>query len=409
MKTIQKINSIIISAILFTACGSGNNENSNDPSDISAEYYEKEADCNCKEIDVMRRPNGEPMRGKENIYYKVGTRDLFSGTCEEKFGNGKRKLFIQYQDGYKNGEAVYWYEDGQLQGFKNYSMGKNNGEFKRWEEGNKDKLIYLGYFDNGLFVDKGFEYEDGKLKKAWFIANGEKEESEDYSSLVFSKRPGSGNEYEIKLFDKLPDDVLLKYAEEIANTHFKDVSEIIIGKEILYDNVPRIIIHYMDFENSHEEKNAESIRIGSLIAGKFPKYKIPGASRTNTTTNENNIEVEEDETSKDNNIDPVSTLKGTWEGQMSGKNLKLVIESVNGKNITGYNTLGTATRKLTGSYAEYQPDCMDCVGYILTLNEPGDDKWDGVFTIYLIVGGNMNGEWKANNGKKTSEFMLEKK
>ena len=120
-------------------------------------------------------------------------------------------------------------------------------------------------------------------------------------------------------------------------------------------------------------------------------------------------------------------LLGKWYGILRDKELTIVIESIDGSSVIGYNIAGKNNRPLIGTI--YEDDRMgdgECGGeercYKLVLSEPGDDKWDGVFTLYLsncpnhddegnIIDGSYssgNGSWKANSGKLSGEISLVK-
>ena len=120
-------------------------------------------------------------------------------------------------------------------------------------------------------------------------------------------------------------------------------------------------------------------------------------------------------------------LLGKWNGTLRDKKLTVVIESIDGSSVAGYNTAGKNNRPLIGRI--YEDDRMgdgECSGdqscYKLVLSEPGDDKWDGVFTLYLancpnhddegnIIRGSYssgNGKWKSNSGKLSGEISLSK-
>lgn len=119
-------------------------------------------------------------------------------------------------------------------------------------------------------------------------------------------------------------------------------------------------------------------------------------------------------------------LLGKWKGTLRDKSLTIVIENIDGNIVTGYNMVGSNKRPLNGRI--YQNDLEgdgECLGhgdnYKLVLSEPGDNKWDGVFKIYLRFctfendNGEMDGisyigfgDWKANNGTKSGEVNLSK-
>ena len=131
-----------------------------------------------------------------------------------------------------------------------------------------------------------------------------------------------------------------------------------------------------------------------------------------------------DETKNTNSVkSEYRYLLGKWNGKLRDKNLSIVIENIDGKTVTGYNVAGSNKRALKGLI--YPDDrnrggeCLDCIVYKLVLSEPGDDKWDGVFTVYFekyeevnIDGGGFtysgSGKWKSNNGKLSGDIELSK-
>lgn len=126
-------------------------------------------------------------------------------------------------------------------------------------------------------------------------------------------------------------------------------------------------------------------------------------------------------------LNPKKVLLGTWTGSMEGRDLTIVIEKINGSVITGYNKLGNNKRPITGIYYDTEWDQACSKAYEVVLKEPGDDRFDGVFTIKfvgyedqvsndcgIICIGNLKGieaqgSWKAYQGKKYKEFFLIKK
>ncbi|MFM7770155.1 MAG: hypothetical protein ACKO8Q_06310, partial [Bacteroidota bacterium] len=82
-------------------------------------------------------------------------------------------------------------------------------------------------------------------------------------------------------------------------------------------------------------------------------------------------------------------LLGAWTGTLRDKSLTLIIEKIEGNEITGYNVAGKNKRPISGTIMKINNStdgAMGCEGCIrshkLILKEPGDDKWDGFFTLY---------------------------
>ena len=125
--------------------------------------------------------------------------------------------------------------------------------------------------------------------------------------------------------------------------------------------------------------------------------------------------------------DESSVMIGKWTGDMGGKQITIVIEKISGNELFGYNSVGDNKRDIKGTFIVSSWDQACSKAFEATLNEPGDDKWDGVFTIKFVgyedqeegtdgieCKGNLKGQeamgdWKANNGKSTKELTLTKK
>ncbi len=159
------------------------------------------------------------------------------------------------------------------------------------------------------------------------------------------------------------------------------------------------------------------------------------------TTSTNNENVKEKEVEKNNSNNPKENtnstssavnpnyafILGTWNGNLRDKKLTIVIENIQGNIATGYNIAGNNKRPISGTIMEDDRqsggECMgNQMAYKLILKEPGDDKWDGFFTVYFtdcpemddkmekITGHNYNayGEWKAFSGKLSGNVYLTK-
>ena len=124
---------------------------------------------------------------------------------------------------------------------------------------------------------------------------------------------------------------------------------------------------------------------------------------------------------------PKKVILGTWTGQMNNRSLKIVIEKIQGDKLIGYNELGNDKRPISGIFYETGWDQPCSKAYEAVLKQPGNDTFDGVFTIKLIgyedqvsndcgiiCIGNLKGiegqgEWKSYKDKKKHEFFLFKK
>lgn len=118
-------------------------------------------------------------------------------------------------------------------------------------------------------------------------------------------------------------------------------------------------------------------------------------------------------------------LNGEWSGFIEKKELKIVIQSVVGNQLKGYNLVGKNKRPVQGTVTKLnvkrKATCQSnyCGYYKVVLSEPGDHKWDGVFTLEFeatsIDGAEENGIiywnhyadglWKSYDGKLVHQVM----
>ncbi|MFN5418067.1 MAG: hypothetical protein ACK5B9_13495 [Flavobacteriia bacterium] len=100
----------------------------------------------------------------------------------------------------------------------------------------------------------------------------------------------------------------------------------------------------------------------------------------------------------------LDTLKGMYIGDFGGSDIRIVINFISQNHAVGYNIHKGLQRNISGKVIE------DETSVSLELNEPGDNKYDGVFTlVFQKVDFSCKGTWKANDkkiGKKS--FVLEK-
>lgn len=128
---------------------------------------------------------------------------------------------------------------------------------------------------------------------------------------------------------------------------------------------------------------------------------------TNETSKASSTEAAASESSPQENTQESTTtvdrkdhseLIGEWNGTFGKDQLTINIESVDESgNVVGYDEVKGNRRVLSGNLE----------GETFVLKEPGDDKWDGVFT-FTIKDNKAVGIWAANNGKSTKNFALTK-
>jgi hypothetical protein len=151
-----------------------------------------------------------------------------------------------------------------------------------------------------------------------------------------------------------------------------------------------------------------------------PNSDAPESKTESVTNAESSTKTESKASAK---INPYYTfLLGTWKGNLRDKKLTIVIENINGDEVTGYNIAGSNKRPITGVILpdDRNPE-GECAFYKLILKEPGDDQWDGFFTIYFsncvdwdenheneTFSRNGSGEWKAFSGKLSGDVHVSK-
>jgi hypothetical protein len=194
-----------------------------------------------------------------------------------------------------------------------------------------------------------------------------------------------------------------------------------------------VVVFFVMFGTSEKEKvgtSSVSMETNKVLAVHESDAAITTAEAvvTEDPVDEVNQLVDSEEASELLLVDSnYRMILGNWEGVMNKKKLLVVIEEINGDSIYGYNALGSNKRPLRGVYKEGTVDLSCAVVFDLKLHEPGDDKWDGIFTIQLAgsqeQGGDHDGpycegvvnaeksygSWKSNNGKLAHEFTLVKK
>jgi hypothetical protein len=148
---------------------------------------------------------------------------------------------------------------------------------------------------------------------------------------------------------------------------------------------------------------------------------------SNKTKSNEESENQANEPKKESNVkSEYRFMLGKWTGELRDKKLTILIDHIDGTTISGYNVAGSNKRPVKGKIYEtndtegaemgrligqYSPN----KAFKVILSEPGDDKWDGVFTIFFEyynnedgMGYHGSGSWKANNGKLSGNVMLSK-
>lgn len=98
------------------------------------------------------------------------------------------------------------------------------------------------------------------------------------------------------------------------------------------------------------------------------------------------------------------TLRGLYTGDFGDGFINVVLTYVNEKKAIGYNVHKGLQRNISGSVVQKKDQ------FELTLNEPGDNKFDGIFTLIISKkDGSVNANWTANDPKiPAKKFKLKK-
>lgn len=150
--------------------------------------------------------------------------------------------------------------------------------------------------------------------------------------------------------------------------------------------------------------NALFIGLSSLLlitsCSSDPELKTANEPTEQTSAGSDSVAVEEwfPETDFD-------TLRGLYTGDFGDGFINVVLTYVNDKKAIGYNVHKGLQRNISGAVVQKKDQ------FELTLNEPGDNKFDGVFTLIISKkDGSVNASWKANDPKiKSKTFKLKKK
>lgn len=98
------------------------------------------------------------------------------------------------------------------------------------------------------------------------------------------------------------------------------------------------------------------------------------------------------------------TLKGMYIGEFGGSDIRIILNYVSSKNAIGYNIHKGLQRNLNGKVTRSGNSIK------LVLNEPGDNKFDGIFTIdFIDEDEHPKGIWEPNDKNLPKRnFRLEK-
>ena len=110
------------------------------------------------------------------------------------------------------------------------------------------------------------------------------------------------------------------------------------------------------------------------------------------------VEIQPEMVAEDNfNYD---TLQGIYSGDFAGSSIRIIVSYASGSNAIGYNIHKGLQRNLTGKVLNSNDTIY------MTLAEPGDHEYDGVFTL-TFVGEDQNPSamWVSNSGEIKAKFF----
>lgn len=128
----------------------------------------------------------------------------------------------------------------------------------------------------------------------------------------------------------------------------------------------------------------------------------PAAVQNNLTAEKTSADsIAREEWFPETNFD---TLRGLYTGDFGDGFINVVLTYVNDKKAIGYNVHKGLQRNISGSVVQKKDR------FELTLNEPGDNQFDGIFTLIISKkDGSVNANWTANDPKIPSKkFKLKK-
>jgi antitoxin component YwqK of YwqJK toxin-antitoxin module len=252
--TWQKLKGFLMfNLIVFISSCSSTPDNGQEMS--SEDLKEIEADCDCAQIDFKRDAFGNKIKG--SLTYNINTEQVFSGTCEEKWGDNSRKQIRQYSNGELHGIIASWDEEGTLRQHLNYSNGKSDGLQRVW---NADGIL-TKYTErvNGGFEGYSWEIDDETLElERLSLYIGENREEHEFSMKI---QTGSDSYYTFTSEDEI--DANDQKAKDKIFEFFKKAAELGNGKMMIGH-------FFVETNQKHKENEQFELEFASEIVSKFP-------------------------------------------------------------------------------------------------------------------------------------------
>lgn len=134
--------------------------------------YRKLKTEDLQNINEVYHYNGKPYTGMSYDNFPKGNRmqemnwvdGLLDGTKTEFFSNGAVRTILNFKEGKRHGEFIYYHDNGQLKLTGNYNMDLLDGEVKSYY--NNGKIKHLQNYKDGIRVGESIlYYKNGNIEQ----------------------------------------------------------------------------------------------------------------------------------------------------------------------------------------------------------------------------------------------------
>jgi len=175
-------------------------------------------------------------------------------------------------------------------------------------------------------------------------------------------------------------------------------------------SIDEIFVVNKDKVYFYSEPNINTIRRAYLVKGQMPE--IISENSNFYYVRYNHLGTVTTGYIKNTDLDRLNINKlfsnSVWTGKFGDNQIQIVLTKFQKQNdkeiiVLGYNKLKQNSRPIEGMVASFYKDGINVI-----LDEPGDDNWDGRFTIGFNFDGQASGVWKSFNNKITRNFNLKR-
>jgi hypothetical protein len=150
------------------------------------------------------------------------------------------------------------------------------------------------------------------------------------------------------------------------------------------------IVKFFVNKNINNELNRIESKVSKPLPKKNIEQEIDNVNEVSEEKNEIEIYFQD--------------LLGDYSGKFGNNKIVIHIEEIDSIDYyaSGWNLVGSNKRSISGTLSKTNNY------FIFSLNEPGDDKYDGVFEfkIYMNSINSLEGTWNSNDGKLSRDFIL---